>query len=158
MFGWRSNADRANGDMLGTRAERTAGRAVMRTPAAGAHPRESNAAEQTSEGSVMLIGEIAVQIDLLNASIESGCAGNVGREFVMIAGEMRTLAGEVRQAAGAIAAAVTASGGVSRDVAAALEGIEDAVRRVAELMANAGGAALTSYHAVQPSERSCCRN
>jgi methyl-accepting chemotaxis protein len=155
MFGWRSNADRANGDMLRNRAERMAGRAVARTPLADEHPRRLNAAAQTAEGFGTLIGEIAGQIDLLGASIESACAGKVGREFAMISEEVRTLAGEVRQAADGIAAAVVASGGVSREVTAALEGIKDAIRRIAELMANGDDAASTSYHAVQLSERSC---
>ena len=158
VFGWRSNADRANGDMLRKGAERMAGPAVVRAPAANAHSREFDVAAQTAESFCTLIGEIARQIDLLGGSIESACAGQVGREFAMIAGEVRTLAGEVRQAADGIAAAAAASGGVSREMAAALEGIKEAIRRIAELMASGDDAALTSYHAVQPSERSYRRN
>lgn len=90
------------------------------------------------EDFAVLIGDVTGQLDLLDATIESAGAAKV--EFALIAPEVRILAAQVRQAADRIAAAVTASGRVSHEVATAIVGIKEAVQHIGGLIANATSA------------------
>jgi methyl-accepting chemotaxis protein len=150
MFGWQGSADRKDAKTLGDRAEPAAERATAQASSADLGARLLTVADLTLEGFAAIIGDITGQIDLLNATIESAHAVEVEHEFAIIAGEVRTLAGEIRQAADAIAAAVTASGSISGEVAAALTGIKDAIQHINELMANAAAADMVARHASQP--------
>jgi methyl-accepting chemotaxis protein len=157
MFGWQGSPDRKNSKTLDDRAEPVAERATAQVSSADLGARLLAVADLTMEGFAAIIADITSQIDLLNATIESAHAVEVEHEFAMIAGEVRTLASDIRQAADAIAAAMTASGGVSCEVGAALTGIKDAIQHINELMANAAAADMVSRHAFQtlPLPRLC---
>jgi methyl-accepting chemotaxis protein len=128
-----------NAKTLDARAE-LAGRPAM----AQAPSTDLSAADLTIEDFAALIGDVTGQLDLLDATIESARAAKVEREFAMIAAEVRILTAQVRQAADGIAAAVTASGRISPEVATALAGIKEAIQHINDLIANAAAAEVTN--------------
>jgi methyl-accepting chemotaxis protein len=148
MFGWQRNADRAYAITL----RDSEPVAAEMTPAADLEIRQLSVAAQTIEGFASLIGDITGQIDLLNTTIESVCACE--GEFGVVASEVRTLAAEVRLAADAIAG----SGGISREVAAALGGIRHAIHRINMLMADAIVAPSISGDSLRLPQHSRYRN
>jgi methyl-accepting chemotaxis protein len=157
MFGWQGSPDRKNSKTLDDRAEPVAERATAQMSSAELGAHLLTVVDLTMEGLPAIIGDITSQIDQLNATIESVHAVEVEHEFAMIAGEVRTLASDIRQAADAIAAAMTASGGISGEVGAALAGIKDAIQHINELMANAAAADMVTRHTFQtlPLPRLC---
>ena len=150
MFGWQGSPDRKNAKALDDMAEPAAERATAQVSSADLGARLLAVADLTMESFGAIIADITSQIDLLNATIESTHAVEVQGEFAMIAGEVRILASEIRQAADAVAAAMTASGSISGEVAAALTGIKDAIQHINELMVSAAAADMVTRHAFQP--------
>jgi methyl-accepting chemotaxis protein len=140
MFGWQGKRDRAKVSAPHGVSEMTPRQTMTAMESCDVRACQLSAAAETIEGFANLIGDITGQIDQLNATIESACTCD--GEFSTIAGEVRILAVQVRQATDVIATAVATSNCISGDVAAALEGIKDAICRINALMAGAAEAEL----------------
>jgi methyl-accepting chemotaxis protein len=150
MFGRQGNADRVNAKMFDDTGEYGAGSAIAQQPSA-----DLSAEHLTIEDFVTVIGEIVNQLDLLNATVGLAGAVEIDLEFTMIADEVRILAREIRLAAVGVAAAVTASGTISGEVAAALTGIKNTVQHINELMANAAATDIATRHGSLSLSRLC---
>lgn len=114
------------------RSQEATDAAVERTSSAGsATQRLSNAAKAVG-GIVLLIQNIAGQINLLalNATIESARAGEAGKGFAVVAQEVKNLARQAANATEKIAQEIDAVQSVSNEVVSALNGITQAIEAV----------------------------
>jgi hypothetical protein len=118
---------------------------LTQTPSADLDACRSSAISLTIEDFAGLIGDVTGRLDLLDATIGSAGAANVEREFAIIAAEVRIFAAQVRKAADGMAAAVTASGRISGEVATALAGIKESIQHINDLIANAAAPDMTSH-------------
>ncbi|MBP7339549.1 MAG: PAS domain S-box protein [Niveispirillum sp.] len=99
-------------------------------------------AAQAMNGIVALIQNIAGQINLLalNATIEAARAGDAGRGFAVVASEVKNLANQAARATEQITTEIDGVQGSSREVAAALDAIREAVHSVRELVTTSAAA------------------
>lgn len=103
---------------------------------------EFDAASQRVAEAVELIGRIAKQVNLLalNATIESARAGEHGRGFTVVAGEVKALARRTGEAAGDIAQRIAAMRSASERTASEVAAIRDLMREAAALVREVGQA------------------
>ncbi len=93
-------------------------------------------------GIVTLIQKIADQVNLLalNATIEAARAGEAGRGFAVVAQEVKNLASQAKVATEQITREINGVRSVSREVADALEGINESINAVQKYVASTGAA------------------
>lgn len=108
-----------------TAAEKTS----EETETAGSSTEELASAAEAMNKIVVLIDDIASQINLLalNATIESARAGEAGKGFAVVASEVKNLANQVGQATNQISEEIVRMQGVSSDVVNRLGAIRNAV-------------------------------
>ena len=113
-----------------------------RAEAAEACAGRLTSAAQAMNGIVALIQNIAGQINLLalNATIEAARAGDAGRGFAVVASEVKNLANQAARATEQISTEIDGVQGSSREVAAALDAIREAVHSVRELVTTSAAA------------------
>lgn len=110
-------------------AQRVAEEAVAESGAADASTKELSAAAEAMNKIVILINEIASQINLLalNATIESARAGEAGKGFAVVASEVKNLANQVAAATNQISGEIDRMQTVSSDVVQKLGKINSSV-------------------------------
>jgi methyl-accepting chemotaxis protein len=125
-----------------TKSREAASHAVYQVQSANEQADRLNAAAQSMEGIVQLIGDITGQINLLalNATIESARAGEAGRGFAVVAGEVKSLADQAKQATSRISSEINSLNGIAEEVVSALTGIRSAIDHVSEFVASTAAA------------------
>jgi methyl-accepting chemotaxis protein len=125
-----------------TKSREAASHAVYQVQSANGQADRLNAAAQSMEGIVQLIGDITGQINLLalNATIESARAGEAGRGFAVVAGEVKSLADQAKQATSRISSEINSLNGIAEEVVSALTGIRSAIDHVSEFVASTAAA------------------
>ena len=100
------------------------------------------AATQRIDGVLNLIQAIAEQTNLLalNATIEAARAGEAGRDFAVVAHEVKTLAGQTAKATSEIGQNITMIQVSTRNAVDAVREIGTAVREINEVTSNIAGA------------------
>jgi methyl-accepting chemotaxis protein len=118
------------------KTEEIATRAAREAEESGTAVRETRKAMAAIAAKMELVEDIAYQTNLLslNASIEAGRAGEVGRGFSVVAAEVRKLAERSRAAAKEIRVLVIESVGVADGSGSRLERLVPMIRETAELV------------------------
>jgi len=124
------------------RSRETADSAVARVYSANETTQKLGTAAEAMGGIVILIQNIADQINLLalNATIESARAGDAGRGFAVVAQEVKNLAGQAKSATEQISKEIGSVRSISTEVSSALDGISQAINAVQEYVASTGAA------------------
>lgn len=124
------------------RADEAVSRTDLLAGTAAASLDEFAAASARVAEAVELIGRIAGQVNLLalNATIESARAGEHGRGFTVVAGEVKALARRTAAAASDIADRIEAMRAASGRTAHEVAAIRGLMREAAELVREVGGA------------------
>lgn len=149
------HADRQGALVAQAEGDGTAGAEALAEATAGVGAVEARIAEITSRADTIgsrareifrvleLINEIAQETHLLslNAALEGAAAGDRGRRFAVVAGEVRVLAGRVRDSVAAVRSQVEEfASSIRATVVATEEGSKEAARVLEET--RAAGAAL----------------
>ncbi|MCZ4282958.1 PAS domain-containing methyl-accepting chemotaxis protein [Kiloniella laminariae] len=117
-------------------------KAMQETTSADQATQQLTTAAQAMNNVVVVIQEIAGQINLLalNATIESARAGEAGKGFAVVASEVKTLANQVAQATEQISSEISNMQNVCEEVVGGLKSIRNAVGSVESSVTAVAGA------------------
>ena len=117
-------------------------KAIQETTTADESTKELTVAAQAMNNVVIVISDIAGQINLLalNATIESARAGEAGKGFAVVASEVKSLANQVASATGQISSEIANMQSVCDDVVNGLTSIRSAVESVETSVTAVAGA------------------
>ncbi|WP_020592077.1 methyl-accepting chemotaxis protein [Kiloniella laminariae] len=117
-------------------------KAMQETTSADQATQQLTTAAQAMNNVVVVIQEIAGQINLLalNATIESARAGEAGKGFAVVASEVKTLANQVAQATEQISSEISNMQNVCETVVGGLKSIRNAVGSVESSVTAVAGA------------------
>ncbi|WP_321396169.1 PAS domain-containing methyl-accepting chemotaxis protein [Emcibacter sp.] len=132
-----------------THARKAADQTFTETESINSSTMELSDAAEAMNRIVVLIEDIASQINLLalNATIESARAGEAGKGFAVVAGEVKNLATQVTDAIGQISGEINRMQNVSSDVvtrlgsiSSSIGGLQDNVNGIADAIEEQGAA------------------